>query len=318
MIDRGPTSGAPDWNTLGVALHCPRCGYDLRMLPQPRCPECGLQFEWAELITAVRTQNECPLFEYQWRRRPVRSFLRTVGRALLPWRLWSRMSLAWEPQVRPLFVLAAFMVLLFAVCSLGVEYARDACAAWQFTLLTGRAYPGPVWRPDLVAHVGEVTGHLLWALFVWGLLQIYQQTIAKYQLRQRQLLRVIVLAWVGLLAWQTVSRLTTTAFALYLALLHASRGTWYPLTWTREQVWTTLLPYVVFTLSLCLGLSTYLRIRRGWAMSLATMIIIVLALIAPVPAITVATGSPSNTWTRVLTSLWPGIEYVMEKVFVAW
>lgn len=27
-------------------LNCYRCGYDLTGLPQPRCPECGVEFEW--------------------------------------------------------------------------------------------------------------------------------------------------------------------------------------------------------------------------------------------------------------------------------
>ena len=47
----------PDFNTSHAAephaettcddsLNCYRCGYDLTGLPQPRCPECGLEFAW--------------------------------------------------------------------------------------------------------------------------------------------------------------------------------------------------------------------------------------------------------------------------------
>lgn len=36
----------PDWG-----LQCPGCGYPLRGLPRHRCPECGREFEIAELIS---------------------------------------------------------------------------------------------------------------------------------------------------------------------------------------------------------------------------------------------------------------------------
>lgn len=32
-----------------VGLHCPACGYELTGLPVPRCPECGEEFDPAEL-----------------------------------------------------------------------------------------------------------------------------------------------------------------------------------------------------------------------------------------------------------------------------
>lgn len=35
----------PDWQ-----VHCPHCNYDLRGLPNHRCPECGGAFEMAELV----------------------------------------------------------------------------------------------------------------------------------------------------------------------------------------------------------------------------------------------------------------------------
>lgn len=30
----------------GDVRHCPTCGYDLRGLPESRCPECGSEFSW--------------------------------------------------------------------------------------------------------------------------------------------------------------------------------------------------------------------------------------------------------------------------------
>lgn len=35
--------------SLSTELYCPRCGYDVTGLPQPRCPECGCRFDPALL-----------------------------------------------------------------------------------------------------------------------------------------------------------------------------------------------------------------------------------------------------------------------------
>jgi predicted amidophosphoribosyltransferase len=41
--------------------HCPRCGYLLRGLPEPRCPECGRPFTAQEVgMTHEQLQNVEP------------------------------------------------------------------------------------------------------------------------------------------------------------------------------------------------------------------------------------------------------------------
>lgn len=47
----------PDSGTAVRDVHCPRCGYNLRGLTVPRCPECGLAFEFAELESGFLRQN---------------------------------------------------------------------------------------------------------------------------------------------------------------------------------------------------------------------------------------------------------------------
>ena len=44
-------------------LHCPLCEYNLRGLSEPRCPECGYRFEWAELRDPSRRLHPY-LFEH--------------------------------------------------------------------------------------------------------------------------------------------------------------------------------------------------------------------------------------------------------------
>lgn len=72
--------GAPDWDAIDFDVTCVRCGYNLKLLGQPRCPECGLEFEWAQVVT-YHQQSSDFLFEHQWRRLPIRSLLLTLTRA---------------------------------------------------------------------------------------------------------------------------------------------------------------------------------------------------------------------------------------------
>ncbi len=72
--------------TDGPAIHCPLCEYDLRGLIEPRCPECGYQFVWKELLDPSRRVHPY-LFE-QHPNRNLWSFFRTLIGGLQPWRFW--------------------------------------------------------------------------------------------------------------------------------------------------------------------------------------------------------------------------------------
>lgn len=43
-----PSETAPAAQPAAVELLCYRCDYPLTGLPQPRCPECGLSFDWGD------------------------------------------------------------------------------------------------------------------------------------------------------------------------------------------------------------------------------------------------------------------------------
>src|SRR5436309_12057996 len=79
-------SGAPDWVTFAREILCPLCGYNLRGLNTPRCPECGHQFAWAELL--VEHEHRHPyLFEHHPRKK-FRAFFRTLAASVVPRRFW--------------------------------------------------------------------------------------------------------------------------------------------------------------------------------------------------------------------------------------
>ena len=65
---------------------CPLCDYNLRGLVDPRCPECGYTFDWAELRDPQRRRHPY-LFEHHPERN-VSSFLRTLLGSLRPRKFW--------------------------------------------------------------------------------------------------------------------------------------------------------------------------------------------------------------------------------------
>lgn len=118
---------------LEVAVECPLCGYDLRGLERPRCPECGFESSgWQELHQLIEAQHPY-LFEHQ-RRPNARSFFRTLAESMLPLRFWRTIRPTHAIHIRRLlvfWVLIAFVVLVALSSALGVPvyqyYAeRDA------------------------------------------------------------------------------------------------------------------------------------------------------------------------------------------------
>jgi hypothetical protein len=89
-------------------VYCPLCKYNLRLLSQPRCPECGYRFTWSEVL--VQLDLHPYLFEHH-PEKPVRSCVRTFLAAWCPRRFWS--------SVRPSQVLDARRLLIYAIAGTG-------------------------------------------------------------------------------------------------------------------------------------------------------------------------------------------------------
>src|SRR5580692_8305925 len=86
---------APPAPVDGQAVLCPLCTYDLRGLIEPRCPECGYQFVWTELLDEKRKTHPY-LFEH-YPRNNIWSFVRTAVGGLNPVRFWRTL----RPQMTP-------------------------------------------------------------------------------------------------------------------------------------------------------------------------------------------------------------------------
>jgi hypothetical protein len=92
---------------------CPLCGYNLRGLPEARCPECGGKFEWPDLLDPTRKLHPY-LFEHHPERN-VWSFVRTFIGGLFPRRFWRIIHPAQPSRPKRLILYWILCVLVFLV-----------------------------------------------------------------------------------------------------------------------------------------------------------------------------------------------------------
>jgi hypothetical protein len=142
--------------TVSQDIACPMCGYNLRGLVEPRCPECGYPFDWQELIDAeLRTHPF--LFEHHpegntW------SAVRTLIAGVRFARFWQSVK-AGHRIVVPRLLLYLFMMvgvpalLLVSVIIVGRGYALQASMRADRQMALG------LWRnPPLNAPVPQPPG----------------------------------------------------------------------------------------------------------------------------------------------------------------
>jgi hypothetical protein len=89
------------------------------MLTTPRCPECGLDFDWTEALDRGAFQSDW-LFEHQWRKRPFHSWINTMVASLRPTQFWSKARIQHVPHAGALYFLVLTSPLIFAVTLAGL------------------------------------------------------------------------------------------------------------------------------------------------------------------------------------------------------
>lgn len=92
-----------EWDNIDHEVACPRCDYNLRGLAEPRCPECGHQFKWSDVLRLKRFPRVF-LYEYAAPSDVLR-LLQTFLLSLLPRQFWQR--------VTPLMPVVARRLVLF-------------------------------------------------------------------------------------------------------------------------------------------------------------------------------------------------------------
>jgi len=193
-------------------LKCMSCGYHLYGLKVPRCPECGKEFTWDEALANYHRQRK-PLFEYQWRTKPVRSLFYTWWLALRPKKLWTTMEIHDPVRVRSL--LASALVLSAGVAlAIWMAFAIQAC--WVISLVYPRSWQVQRGISFLVFLSDNLWGSLesfwliiiiscyvsSWMLSLLAALLTFQQSMYRLRIRVPHILCVAVYAsiplWVGI------------------------------------------------------------------------------------------------------------------------
>ncbi len=254
---------APDWQQLDVAVHCPRCGYNLYLMTTPRCPECGLRFDWDQVIASAR-HPKFPPFEYKWRTRPIRALLATVAYTLLPWLLWKRARTSAAPRTGPLLALIPLTLLLFAAArAVGLitrQWVLHYCFQWWDNLSI---------HLMLVLIGWEWFFFLLFGAALWGWTLLLPYTLAPRQLPRARMLRIVVLSWISLVVWRV----------LLLIAIHLTLVVVVGLYQMRWPAWTInlleLIPIAMLLISFHIGMLSYQRPRQALV---TTLLITTLAL----------------------------------------
>jgi hypothetical protein len=294
-----------DWDALTEKIECPLCLYNLRGLIEPRCPECGYRFEWAELLDPHRRRHPY-LFEHHPKRN-IRSFLRTLVGGLRPLKFWNQLNPAQSLSVKRLVIYwllcSSFLLLapVVEVMKIAVHAARvnansrsypvviiSGYPPQQFGSSVATAAPMPpsqaffrqVWQqlpyyPVVYSSCLTVMTILLWPLLTFAALMIFQASMRKAKIRSAHVLRCVVYSadasiWYVLLVFTALVAL----FVLAALQSHVLEN------WTPEEVaaWLIFILCLVQMVRLTIAYGSYLRFDRPFLTILASQIIAALAM----------------------------------------
>jgi hypothetical protein len=216
----------PDWTGIHERLSCPLCEYDLRGLVEPRCPECGYRFEWAQLLDPTRRRHRY-LFEHHpghnlW------SFWRTAAAGLRPARFWQSLSPVQPSSPRRLtlygFIVGVTTLLLGPVLSHALValaiLATDARASWVGAL--GMAWNAPNIAPAPGLFFVAAAFYVLWALATFFSLLVFRISMRRARIRPVHVARCVVYSFDAIL-WPALAVFVATAVTIAQALLLSKR-----------------------------------------------------------------------------------------------
>ena len=257
------------------ALPCPLCEYDLRGLPEPRCPECGYRFTPGELDDPARRFHPY-LFEHHPRRNAW-SFVRTLVGGLKPRTFWSTLhptqpSRAWRLVLYWLACGAPMM----AVVSLHFWLLATGDLSWVTNWRNNRLSPTQyaLWIADLDVSHGAGYGVfalycLAWPWLTLIALLVFQISLRRARLRGTHVLRCVLYAGDGCL-WLILP----LGFLVWTAWLASG---WPPRAFFPRA--SAALPWFalgVFVYRLLTAYRLYLRFDHAIATVLASQVIVLL------------------------------------------
>lgn len=275
----------PRWDVIEVEVVCSRCAYNLRGLAEPRCPECGLQFPWREVLDSVgRTTNW--LFEHNWTKRPLRSYAETVLREMRGPGFWRDISIHHYVTAPPLLIMCLMMPVWYLACSLLLAFILAPGLEYYVLHLAPSGPSGATMRQDstdaplvaavkrahnmLDSYVAEFSSDLESLIAMFGLALVafaataivlcaLRETIARHRLRTVHVLRVVAHSAtpIGVTAGVLFPLLCCAQEIVQMFLNPFDNVYW---VWVIGSLFSIIaLPAIL----LAAGLKRYLRIQHG-------------------------------------------------------
>jgi hypothetical protein len=187
---------SPDWEQITREITCPLCGYNLRGLTHPVCPECGHHFDWPAVLNPHKNLHPY-LFEHHPERN-IESFLRTILRNGEPFTFWKTVRPTQPLRLRRLLVYwaACCIVLMLpavltAAAAVSFWLSRTRQAA---TVSTVGHFLSLLLAHDRVFH-GVIACSLLFALFPFLnflALRVFAQSMRRAKIKPSHVLRCVI------------------------------------------------------------------------------------------------------------------------------
>jgi len=250
------------------------CGYNLRGLIDPRCPECGFTFLWVELLDPSRWVHPY-VFEHHPRHN-VWSFFRTLIGGLRPGRFWDSLMPSQPSHPGRLRLYCAIVVVLSFV-GLVAELVAT-------TVEIRPRYGGPatleIWKEMLQlawqeSRVGPLAVMALippaWALLTYWTMMIFGTSMHIAKVNPSHVFRCVVYCldvclWCGLFV--------AIAALLPMSAVNSRDGMLLVL-----AGWATTMAVLLFAYRMCQAYRLYMRFRHPIATVVATQIIVALVVV---------------------------------------
>jgi rubredoxin len=222
MPDAPPVAAGPLWESIPHDVLCPLCEYNLRGLSEPRCPECGYRFDWADVVNP-KIRVHPYLFEHHPERN-IRSFFRTLCGTLRPIKFWNSLSPSQPSRPGRLF---AYWVLtsLLACLVVAAQWVRSIVDGWNYSAWISYSPVSPFSSPPATpfswSHVldtalatwrGDTNFEIAWNLALFWIawpwltllaLSIFQVSMARAKIKTIHVVRCLfysfdIGAWLGI------------------------------------------------------------------------------------------------------------------------
>lgn len=237
----------PDWATVADEILCPLCDYNLRGLTEPRCPECGYQFAWRELLDINRRAHPY-LFEHHPERN-VWSLFRTLIGGLRPAAFWRSLhpSQPSRPRRIALYAIICLLPVLITFAATAVLIFNDAYASLYGRMTSsGQGVPDLWWSIRYIARwrlhtdglLAVLGGIVLWPWLTMAGLMIFRWSMRRARIRRVHVVRCVVYSADLLL-------LLTPFYALVLAMQY------YDAPSLRNSPFDYILPAAAILLWIC-------------------------------------------------------------------